>query len=81
MTKTGTCRLLIDPVSAQIATPDIQRAANCDADTAWRFPLGAMIATVTGSMGIFTLSQEHVDALVRRARELTASEVIYAADR
>jgi hypothetical protein len=78
MNTSGTCQLLIDPASAQVATPDIQREANCDADIAWRFPLGAMTTTVTGSMGIFTLSHEHVDALVRRAREQTSSEAMFA---
>lgn len=69
----GTCRLVIDPVSGQIATPDIQRQARCDVDAAWRFPLGAMTATVTGAMGVFTLSHEHLNALVRRAREQTGA--------
>ena len=71
-----TFRLVMDPVTGVIATPDIQRQAKCDAGVAWRFPLGAMIATVTSGMGIFTLSDDQVDELVRNAREKTGSAAV-----
>jgi hypothetical protein len=68
-----TVKLLLDPGTGLIATPDIQRAAGCDDSTAWRFPLGAMTTTVTASMGIFTLTEDHVKALIDHARAKTSA--------
>jgi hypothetical protein len=66
-----TFKLLIDSSTGLIATPDIQREAGCDAEAAWRFPLGAMTAAVTPEMGIFKLSDERIDELVQHARHET----------
>ncbi len=66
-----TLKLLLDPSTGLIATPDIQRQAGCDAETAWRFPLGSMTTVVTESMGVFKLSAEHVDELIAHARVKT----------
>ena len=68
-------KLLIDPETATVATPDLQRSAGCDAGAAWRFPLGAMTGQVTAAMGKFSLTETQLIELIAIARMRTGASL------
>jgi hypothetical protein len=78
MSTEGRSKLLIDPVTATVATPDLQRSAGCDEHAAWRFPLGAMTSQVTAAMRKFSLTEAQLIELIAIARARTGTTLLGA---
>jgi hypothetical protein len=76
MTSEQRSKLLIDPATATVATPDLQRSAGCDEHAAWRFPLGAMTSQVTAAMRKFSLTEAQLAELIAVARARTGTSLL-----
>lgn len=70
----ATYRLLINPDTGQVAAPALQRRIGCDPNAAQRSPSQALVANVTPDMGVFTVTDAELSALVHRAMATTASQ-------
>jgi DNA-binding XRE family transcriptional regulator len=67
-------RLLINPETGQVAAPALQRRMGCDPNAARWFPSKVLVASVTPGMGVFTVTDVQLSALVHRAMAKTASQ-------
>ena len=60
--------LLLEPGTCRVAAPELQAYAGGDPAAARRFPREAIVAAVTPAMGLFSVTEEQLVALVQRAR-------------
>ncbi len=64
----GVTALLLEPGTCRVASPELQQHVGGDPAAARRFPREAIVAAVTPAMGLFSVTDEQLAALVQHAR-------------
>jgi hypothetical protein len=57
----------MEPATCRVAAPDLQQHVGGDPAAAGRFPPEAIVAAVTPAMGLFSVTDEQLAALVQQA--------------